>query len=167
MKNCFYYLIPLDQGLIFRVHSERGIKMQSRPVSGFLILAYVIHVLSLLEQYQVLLRDGRPERCPHCGGFKVWKNGTYQVFNWKVFFTFRWFSPLKVTLQRYLCSACRKPVYSQEKQDIALFRAKSKVLLKRVVVFSKFGLNLPLRGIQLLLEFVFNLPLSLGYLQCC
>ena len=139
--------------------------MHSSPVSGFLILAYLIHLLSLLEQYQVLLSDGRPERCPHCGGFKIWKNGTYQGFNWKVFFTFRWFSPLKITLQRYLCSECRKPVYSQEKQDIALFRAKSKVLLKRGVVFSKFGLNLPVRGIQLLLEFVFNLQLSLGYLN--
>lgn len=139
--------------------------MQSSPSSVFLLLAYLIHLLSLLEQYQVLLSDGRPRSCPHCGGDKIWKNGTYQVFNWKAFFTFRWFSHLKVTLQRYLCSACRRPVPSQEKQEIALFRAKSRVLLKRVIVFSKFGLNLPLRGIQVLLEFVFNLHLSLGYLN--
>ena len=96
---------------------------------------------------------------------RVWKNGTYQVFNWKAFLTFRWFSSLKITLQRYLCADCREAIYSQEKQEMALSRAKSKVLLKRGVVFSKFGLNLPLRGIQLLVEFVFNLPVSLGWIN--
>jgi len=96
---------------------------------------------------------------------RVWKNGTYAVFNWKAFLTFRWFSSLKIPVQRYLCADCRQAIYSEEKQELALLRARSKVLLKRVVVFSKFGLNLPLRGIQLLVAFVFNVPVSLGWIN--
>ena len=139
--------------------------MQSSSVSGFLLLASLIHLLSLLEKYQVLVSDGRPKSCPHCGSTSVWKNGTYEVFTWKAFFTVRWFSHLKVTVQRYLCADCREAIYSEEQQEMALFRTKSKVLLKRVVVFSKFGVNLPLRGIQLLVEVVFNLPVSLGWVN--
>lgn len=139
--------------------------MQSSSVSGVLLLASLIHLLSLLEKYQVLVSDGRPKSCPHCGSTSVWKNGTYEVFNWKAFFTFRGFSHLKVTVQRYLCADCREAIYSEEQQEMALFRTKSKVLLKRGVVFSKFGVNLPLRGIQLLVEVVFNLPVSLGWVN--
>ncbi len=134
-------------------------------ISSLMLINSLLLVLSRLESYRELISDGRPPRCSHCGCLTIWKNGTYKVFNWKAFFTFRWFSGLKVELHRYICSSCGRAIYSEEKKQMALFREKSKVLLKRVIAFSKFGLNLPLRGIQDLIKFVFNLYLSLGYIN--
>ena len=134
-------------------------------ISILMLIDSLLLVLSRLESYRELISDGRPQRCPHCGCLIVWKNGTYQVFNWKAFFTFRWFSGLKVEIQRYICSCCGRAIHSEEKEQTALFRERSKVLLKRVISFSKFGLNLPLRGIQDLIKFVFNVYLSLGYIN--
>jgi hypothetical protein len=111
-------------------------------------------------------QDERPASCPHCGSSKVWKNGFYFVLNWLMLLLPIKINYLKEKIQRYICGDCNMPISSQEKDDMAEKRNNGKVLIKRLIVFSKFKLRLSHRLTQLLINFVYpNITVSIRYVD--
>ena len=59
-----------------------------------------------VEQVNVSSEEERPKQCPRCGHHRIWKNGTYWVFNWLAMLLVAWLPVVKVKIQRWRCSSC-------------------------------------------------------------
>lgn len=145
------------------VKDNPGPRKKESPFNPFLLLALFLVILKRLEKLRP--HPPLPVYCPKCQSPIIWRNGSYRVIDWKHFFMKRSFRKKKVKIQRYICSHCHTEIESHDRKEMARYRSKAKRLLSRSIAFSKFGLGLSLRMIQLLLAFFFNLELSLGYLN--
>jgi DNA-directed RNA polymerase subunit RPC12/RpoP len=59
----------------------------------------------------------RPEKCRHCGGRHIWKNGTYEVINWVWLLTVGWLIGVpSIVIQRFRCADCGQELVSPERQ---------------------------------------------------
>lgn len=107
----------------------------------------------------------RPSHCSECGSSMVWKNGFYLVKNWCLFMLTKVLPrDAKVTIQRFLCGDCRRPIPSEEKIRQAAAREEAKLLLNRLIAFAKFSSCLSHRTTAELCQFVYGVQISIAHI---
>ena len=105
-----------------------------------------------------------PTMCPQCGQ-KVTKNGTYWVLNWLLMFTFGWLGVKRVRIQRRRCKNCGCELVSSERARQGIARKAWWTQVNRLVCLCRFKLRLPVRMIQILVQFVYARPVSIGHIE--
>ena len=105
-----------------------------------------------------------PSICPACGG-RLRKNGIYWVLNWVLLLTMGWLGVQQVPIQRWRCKACSREVDSPERTCQAAARQAWWCQVARLVGLSRFKLGLSVRKTQLLVQFVYGRPVSIGYIE--
>jgi transposase-like protein len=117
------------------------------------------------KDFQKSLDERRPSGCPQCGSAKVWKNGTYIVVNWLVFLICFCIPGVKTVIQRYICGECGCPIQSMKQKIIAFARKRGNLIIHRLVAFAKFKLRLSNRLTQSLVDFLYGIRVSTGYID--
>ena len=102
----------------------------------------------------------RPAECPHCHQGPVWKNGVYGVLNWLAVVTFHWFSPARVSVQRFRCAKCGREIITPARARLTAARQHAWQLLQQVVAFSKFKLGLSDRRTVALVKLTWGWSIS-------
>jgi len=105
-----------------------------------------------------------PTVCPQCGG-KVTKNGTYWVLNWLLMFTLGWLGVKRVRIQRRRCKNCGCELISYERARQGEARKAWWNQVNRLVCLCRFKLRLPVRMIQILVQFVYARSVSIGHIE--
>jgi hypothetical protein len=105
-----------------------------------------------------------PTMCPQCGQ-KVTKNGTYWVLNWLLMFTLGWLGVKRVRIQRRRCKNCGCELVSPERARQGKARKAWWNHVNRLVCLCRFKLRLPVRMIQILVQFVYARPVSIGHIE--
>lgn len=111
-------------------------------------------------------RDGTSPRCDQCGGTHVHRNGRYAVIDWR--WLQRWWVVLggrwgrRVEVQRHRCVSCGREVHGRLFHELRRARADAKQVLARAIAVGRFGLDLSLRKLQLMLGFFYGYELSLA-----
>ena len=112
--------------------------------------------------------SGSPEEwatiCPACGG-KVSKNGTYWVLNWLLLLTAGWLGVRRIRIQRRRCQVCGHEIVSPERAGQATARRAWWRQVNRLVGLSRFKLGVSVRKTQLLVQFVYGRPVSIGHIN--
>ena len=111
-----------------------------------------------------LAQPAEPGVCPACGG-QLRKNGIYWVLNWVRLLTMGWLGVQRVPIQRWRCKACGCEVGAPERVRQAAARQAWWRQVARVVGLSRFKLGLSVRKTQLLIQFVYGRPVSIGYIE--
>jgi hypothetical protein len=108
----------------------------------------------------------RPEKCAHCGGRHIWKNGTYKVINWVWLLTIGWLVGVpKIVIQRFRCADCGQELASPERQRQAEARQAWWQQVRRLIGLSRFKLGLSVRKTQVLVAFVYGRQVAVGFIQ--
>lgn len=105
-----------------------------------------------------------PTECRQCGG-KVSKNGTYWVLNWLRMLVVGWLGVQRVRLQRRRCMVCGHEIISPERACQAEARQAWWHQVNRLASLSHFKLRLSVRMTQILVQFVYARPVSIGYVE--
>jgi len=107
-----------------------------------------------------------PAGCPECGGYRIWKNGTYPIINWVWLLTIGWLVGLQqVIIQRWRCAACGCELVSSERQRQAEAQRAWWQQVRRLVGLSRFKLGLSVRKTQGLIAFQYGRTVSVGFIQ--
>lgn len=106
----------------------------------------------------------KPTVCPECG-CKATKNGTYLVLNWLLMLTLGWLGIQQVRIQRRRCKGCGYELISLERARQAEARKAWKNQVNRLVCLGRFKLRLSVRLIQILVQFVYARPVSIGHIE--
>ena len=108
-----------------------------------------------------------PMRCPHCGSSRIRKNGRYEVREHilSLIFGISWEPYGQLRLQRWECSECEAPLHSFAQVANKYGREESRVRRLRLLALGRFGLGLSIRGIVLLIDHVFGVRVSVGWVQ--
>lgn len=102
--------------------------------------------------------------CSECGG-KVVKNGTYWVFNWLLMLMLGWQGIKRIAIQRYQCQECLVEIISPERARQVEARKAWWSQVARLVCLSRFKFGLSVRKTQILVEFIYGRPVSIGYIN--
>jgi len=107
-------------------------------------------------------------KCHACGSEHVVKNGRYYAVNWLLVFLVHIF-PFFTTdperrIQRQICSDCKSPVTSREKETNSLTRGALKLLRAKLICMLRFSAGMSVRDISLILEQSFGHNCSTGYI---
>ena len=106
----------------------------------------------------------KPVKCPKCGG-RTTKNGTYLVLNWLLMLAFGWLGIQQVLIQRIRCKGCGYELISSERARQAEARKTWTNQVNRLVCLGRFKLRLSVRLIQILVQFVYARPVSIGHIE--
>jgi len=108
-----------------------------------------------------------PVRCPQCGSTRIRKNGRYEVREHilSLLFGISWEPYGQLRLQRWECGECEAPLHSFAQVANKYAREESRIRSLRLLALGRFALGLSLRGIVLLLEHVFGVRVSVGWVQ--
>jgi len=106
----------------------------------------------------------RPGTCPDCGG-QVRKNGTYWVLNWVLLLTMGWLGVQQIVLQRWRCKGCGHEVISPERARQAEARQAWWQQVNRLIALARFKLGVSVRLTQVLVQFVYARPVSIGHIE--
>ena len=117
-----------------------------------------------VEQVSVSSEEERPKQCPRCGHHRIWKNGTYWVFNWLAMLLVAWFPAVKIKIQRWRCSACGNELVSPEREKQAQAKVAWRQQVLRLLALSRFKLGLSVRKTQLLIGFTYVRSVSVGFI---
>jgi len=113
----------------------------------------------------VELAEGtRPGACAVCGG-QVRKNGTYEILNWVVLLTMGWLGMQHIVLQRWRCKGCGQELISSERARQAEARQAWWRQVNRLVALARFKLGVSVRLTQVLVQFVYGRPVSIGHIE--
>ena len=93
-----------------------------------------------VEQINFSSEEERPQQCPRCGHHRIWKNGTYWVFNWLAMLLVAWLPAVKVKTQRWRCSSCGHELVSGER-DFTCSLVKSSLARTICLTFSTIPLG--------------------------
>lgn len=102
--------------------------------------------------------------CPGCGA-KVTKNGTYWVLNWWLLLTVGWLGVQRVRIQRRRCRGCGQEISTPERTRQAEARQAWWCQVNRLLGLSRFKLGLSVRKTQILVQFVYGRPVSIGHIN--
>ena len=102
--------------------------------------------------------------CTQCGG-KATKNGTYWVLNWLWMLSMGWLGIQQVRIQRRRCTVCGHEICSPERVRQAEARQAWWQQVNRLVSLSRFKLRLSVRLTQILVQFVYARPVSIGHIE--
>jgi hypothetical protein len=106
----------------------------------------------------------RPGACAVCGG-QVRKNGTYEVLNWVLLLTMGWVGLQHIVLQRWRCQGCGQELISSERARQAEARQAWWRQVNRLVALARFKLGVSVRLTQVLVQFVYGRPVSIGHIE--
>jgi hypothetical protein len=106
----------------------------------------------------------RPGVCPVCGD-QVRKNGTYEVLNWVLLLTMGWLGVQHIVLQRWRCKGCGHELISPERARQAEARQAWWRQVNRLIALARFKLGVSVRLTQVLVQFVYGRPVSIGHIE--
>ncbi len=109
-------------------------------------------------------RAVQPDVCPVCGG-QVRKNGSYGVLNWVVLLTMGWLGVQHILLQRWRCKGCGHELISPERARQAEARQAWWQQVNRLIALARFKLGVSVRLTQVLVQFVYARPVSIGHIE--
>jgi len=110
-------------------------------------------------------RATQPGACPVCGG-QVRKNGTYWVLNWVLLLTMGWLGVVQyMVLQRWRCKRCGHELISPERAHQAEARQAWWQQVNRLIALVRFKLGVSVRLTQVLVQFVYARPVSIGHIE--
>lgn len=102
--------------------------------------------------------------CSACGD-KVTKNGTYWVLNWWLLLTVGWLGIQRVCIQRRRCRGCGQEIITPERARQTEARQAWWCQVNRLLGLSRFKLGLSVRKTQILVQFVYGRPVSIGHIN--
>lgn len=109
-------------------------------------------------------RATRPNACSVCGG-QIRKNGTYWVLNWVLLLTMGWLGVQHLVLQRWRCKRCGHELISSERARQAEARQAWWQQVNRLIALARFKLGVSVRLTQVLVQFVYARPVSIGHIE--
>jgi hypothetical protein len=109
-------------------------------------------------------REIRPAACCVCGS-QVRKNGTYRVLNWVMLLTMGWLGVQHIVLQRWRCKGCGHELISFERARQAEARQAWWRQVNRLIALARFKLGVSVRLTQVLVQFVYGRPVSIGHIE--
>ncbi len=116
------------------------------------------------EKVEATTAEQESQACPKCGG-KVTKNGTYWVLNWLWMLSMGWLGVQRVRIQRRRCKDCVHEIRSGEQVRQAEARQAWWQQVNRLVCLCRFKLRLSYRLTQILVQFVYARPVSIGHIE--
>ncbi len=129
------------------INRNPGPKLQSEP-----------------KKVEATMTKQETQTCPKCGG-KVTKNGTYWVLNWLWMLSMGWLGVQRIRIQRRRCKDCGHEIHSGEQVRQAEARQAWWQQVNRLVCLCRFKLRLSYRLTQILVQFVYARPVSIGHIQ--
>lgn len=109
-------------------------------------------------------RATRLSACSVCGG-RVRKNGTYTVLNWVILLTMGWLGVQHIVLQRWRCKGCGHELISPERARQVEARQAWWRQVNRLIALARFKLGVSVRLTQVLVQFVYGRPVSIGHIE--